>query len=63
MERRKFCGNTSSDDIAAATVRPENSTVRPAVRIVARIAVDAALASSSGSFASSSRYRLITNSA
>ncbi len=62
-ERRKFCGKISNDDIAAATVSPENSTVRPAVAMVTRIAFPAASASSSGSLASSSRKRLITNSA
>ena len=35
MEKRKRWGNTSSEDSAAATVTAENSTVRPAVRIVA----------------------------
>ena len=62
-DRRKFCGKISSEDIAAATVSPENSTVRPAVAIVTRIALADAFGSSSGSWASSSRNRLITNSA
>ena len=62
-ERRKFCGKISSEDIAAATVSPENSTVRPAVAMVTRIAFAAAVGSSSGSRASSSRKRLTTNSA
>ena len=63
MLRRKFCGKTSSDDIAAATVSPENSTVRPAVAIVVVIAFVDASGSSIGSRASSSRKRLITNRA
>ena len=49
--------------IYRATVSPENSTVRPAVAIVRRIAIDAASGSSSGRRASSSRNRLTTNSA
>ena len=60
---RKFCGKISNDDIAAATVKPEKSTVRPAVAIVTRIAFADACGSSSGSRASSSRNRLIMNSA
>jgi hypothetical protein len=62
-ERRKFCGKISSDDIAAATVRPENRTVRPAVAMVSRIALAGARGSSCGSRPSSSRKRLITNNA
>ena len=63
MLRRKFCGKTSSEDIAAATVRPEKSTVRPAVAMVRVIAVAEASGSSAGSAASSSRNRLTTKSA
>ena len=63
MLLRKACGKISRLDIAAATVRPENSTVRPAVVMVRRIAVGTASGSSTGSSASSSRNRLITNSA
>ena len=39
MLRRKACGKISRLAIAAATVRPENSTVRPAVARVRRIAI------------------------
>ncbi len=63
MDRRKFCGKISRLESAAATVRPEKSTVRPAVAMVARIAVEAASGSSVGSAASSSRNRLITKRA
>jgi hypothetical protein len=63
MLLRNACGNTSSDDIAAATVRPEKSTVRPAVFIVRTIALADASGSSSANFASSSRKRLIMNRA
>ena len=38
IEKRKFCGNTISDAIAAATVSELNSTVRPAVARVRRSA-------------------------
>ena len=48
--------------MAAATVSPENSTVRPAVVMVRVIAFAAASGSSAGSSPSSSRNRLITNS-
>ena len=39
MLLRNACGKISRLDIAAATVRPENSTVRPAVVMVRVIAV------------------------
>jgi hypothetical protein len=38
IEWRKFCGNTSSEAIATATVRELNSTDRPAVSTVRRSA-------------------------
>jgi len=63
MLRRKAWGKISRLAIAAATVRPEKSTVRPAVTIVRVIAFAGASTSSAGSSASSSRNRLITNSA
>ena len=63
MLRRKPCGKISRLESAAATVSPENITVRPAVVIVRRIATAGAVGSSRGSRASSSRKRLITNSA
>ena len=58
MERRKTCGNSSSDASATATVSPENATVRPAVAIVR---TTASVGAAPG--ASSSRNRLTTNSA
>ena len=63
MLRRNACGKISRLERAAATVRPEKSTVRPAVVMVRWMAVADASGSSSGSSASSSRNRLITNSA
>ena len=63
MDLRNAWGNTSSDDIAAATVRPEKRTVRPAVRMVAVRASPTASGSSSGLAASSSRNRLTTKRA
>ena len=63
MDRRNDCGNTSSDDMAAATVRPEKSTVRPAVRMVVVSAAPTAAGSSTARRASSSRKRLTTKSA
>ncbi len=63
MLLRKACGKISRLDIAAATVRPENRTVRPAVDMVRLIAVADASGSSRGSSASSSRNRLITKRA
>ena len=63
MLLRNACGKISRLAIAAATVRPEKSTVRPAVVMVRVIAVADASGSSTGSSASSSRNRLTTNSA
>ena len=63
MLLRNACGKISRLAIAAATVRPENSTVRPAVVMVRLIAVAGASGSSAGSSASSSRNRLTMNSA
>ena len=60
---RNACGKISRLAIAAATVRPEKSTVRPAVVMVFVIAFAAASGSSAGSRPSSSRKRLIMNSA
>ena len=58
IERRKTCGNSSSDASETATVSPENSTVRPAVAIVRAIASGVERPAPS-----SSRNRLTTNSA
>ncbi len=58
IERRNAWGNTSRELMAAATVSPENSTVRPAVRMVVVMASDGSRPASS-----SSRNRLTTNSA
>lgn len=55
-ERRKYSGKTSSAASASATVRPEYSTVRPAVRTVVVTA-----AAVSAPPASSSRNRLTMN--
>ncbi len=63
MLRRNACGKISRLDIAAATVRPEKRTVRPAVAMVRRIAIADASGWSFGRWASSSRNLLITNSA
>ena len=58
IDRRKVCGNSSSEASATATVRPEKATVRPAVAIVTRTASPVVRPPSS-----SSRKRLTTNSA
>ncbi len=63
MLRRNACGKMRRLAIAAATVRPENMTVRPAVAMVRRTAVREAAGSSTGSRASSSRNRLMMKSA
>jgi hypothetical protein len=57
IERRNGSANTSRPQREAATVSPENATVRPAVAIVRSIA-----AGSSWPAARSSRKRLITSS-
>ncbi len=58
IDRRNTCGKNSSEASEIATVRPENATVRPAVRIVV-----ASAASVLCPRCSSSRNRLTTNSA
>ncbi len=63
IERRKFCGKISREASDAATIRPENSTVRPAVAMVRATARLTLGRLSSGCAASSSRNRLTTNSA
>ena len=59
IERRKICGNNSSEAREIATVRPENATVRPAVAMVRT----QGLPRCSRPPRSSSRNRLTTNSA
>ena len=53
----------SSDASEAATIRPENNTVRPAVAMVAVMAALTCPRSVPGCLASSSRNLLTTNSA
>jgi hypothetical protein len=63
IERRKLCWKNSSEASEAATISPENSTVRPAVAMVAAMAALTCSRSVPGYLASSSRNLLTTNSA